>query len=253
MPINNFKPFSADAGANVTSQADYEALPALKSGFTAGKASSAQMNKAIRQGTFIASAIAQFVANKTGQDVLDNGDVNGFVAKLVAGLSEQSLTRANPFADIKFDGSQAVATALANLGLGDGSALPVGVPVPWPLAVPPTGWLKYNGAAFDKNRFPKLGTVYPGGVLPDLRGEFIRGWDDGRGADPARALLSYQSSQNAAHVHDATLMFVQANGTVRASVTISEGQGPYGDRMALSGGNESRPRNVAFNYIVRAA
>lgn len=64
--------------------------------------------------------------------------------------------------------------------------------------------------------------------------------------------MSFQSSQNAAHVYDATLMFDHVNGTVRASVTISEGLGPYGDRMASSGGNESRPRIIAFNYIVRA-
>ncbi|MCX1603424.1 tail fiber protein, partial [Escherichia coli] len=38
-----------------------------------------------------------------------------------------------------------------NVGLGEGSALPVGVPVPWPLPNPPQGWLKYNGAPFDKN------------------------------------------------------------------------------------------------------
>ncbi|WP_336769396.1 phage tail protein, partial [Pantoea endophytica] len=37
---------------------------------------------------------------------------------------------------------------LINLGLGDGSALPVGVPLPWPTATPPAGWLKCNGAAF---------------------------------------------------------------------------------------------------------
>ncbi|EPM9452183.1 helix-turn-helix domain-containing protein [Escherichia coli] len=49
MAINNFKPFALDPNANVTSQADWEALPALLSGFTAGKASSAQVNKAIRQ------------------------------------------------------------------------------------------------------------------------------------------------------------------------------------------------------------
>ena len=48
MAINNFKPFALDPNANVTSQADWEALPALLSGFTAGKASSAQVNKAIR-------------------------------------------------------------------------------------------------------------------------------------------------------------------------------------------------------------
>ncbi|WP_336226245.1 phage tail protein, partial [Citrobacter portucalensis] len=50
-----------------------------------------------------------------------------------------------------------VAKFLQNLGLGEGSALPVGVPVPWPLPNPPQGWLKYNGAPFDKNTYPKLG------------------------------------------------------------------------------------------------
>ncbi|PBU13174.1 phage tail protein, partial [Escherichia coli] len=43
-----------------------------------------------------------------------------------------------------------------NLGLGEGSALPVGVPVPWPSATPPTGWLKCNGAAFSSEKYPKL-------------------------------------------------------------------------------------------------
>ncbi|PSN06243.1 phage tail protein, partial [Siccibacter turicensis] len=47
-----------------------------------------------------------------------------------------------------------VSEVLKNLGLGEGSALPVGVPVLWPSATPPAGWLKYNGAAFDKTRYP---------------------------------------------------------------------------------------------------
>ncbi|WP_231389512.1 phage tail protein [Dickeya chrysanthemi] len=58
-----------------------------------------------------------------------------------------------------------------------------GIPLPWPQAAVPTGWLKCNGQAFDKNLYPRLAQVYPSGVLPDLRGEFIRGWDDGRGVD----------------------------------------------------------------------
>ncbi|HHS0916091.1 TPA: gp53-like domain-containing protein, partial [Salmonella enterica subsp. enterica] len=49
MAKNDFKPFATGKGANVTSQPDWEALPALLSGFTAGKASSAQVNKALRQ------------------------------------------------------------------------------------------------------------------------------------------------------------------------------------------------------------
>ncbi len=79
-----------------------------------------------------------------------------------------------------------------NVGLGEGSALPVGVPVPWPLETPPTGWLKCNGAAFSSEMYPKLAKAYPTNKLPDLRGEFIRGWDDGRGVDAGRVILSIQ-------------------------------------------------------------
>ncbi|WP_306229781.1 phage tail protein, partial [Escherichia coli] len=42
------------------------------------------------------------------------------------------------------------------LGLGEGSALPVGVPVPWPTATPPAGWLKCDGRAFTKEQYPVL-------------------------------------------------------------------------------------------------
>ncbi|MFU1589217.1 tail fiber protein, partial [Escherichia coli] len=52
--------------------------------------------------------------------------------------------------------------------------MPVGVPVPWPSATPPTGWLKCNGAAFSSEKYPNLAKVYPTNKLPDLRGEFIR-------------------------------------------------------------------------------
>ncbi|EKJ4654231.1 phage tail protein [Escherichia coli] len=82
MATNNFKPFATAAKANVTAQADWESLPALLSGFTAGKASSAQVNKAIRQASFIAAALAQYTANNSGLDVLDDGDLNGFISKM---------------------------------------------------------------------------------------------------------------------------------------------------------------------------
>ncbi|MGX4935630.1 tail fiber protein (plasmid) [Escherichia coli] len=78
-------------------------------------------------------------------------------------------------------GKTSIQSVLDYLGLGEGSALPVGVPVPWPSATPPTGWLKCNGAAFSSEKYPNLAKVYPTNKLPDLRGEFIRGWDDGRG------------------------------------------------------------------------
>ncbi|HHU9301688.1 TPA: phage tail protein, partial [Escherichia coli] len=94
-----------------------------------------------------------------------------------------------------------IQSVLNYLGLGEGSALPVGVPVPWPSATPPTGWLKCNGAAFSSEKYPNLAKAYPTNKLPDLRGEFIRGWDDGRGVDAGRALLSIQTGMLEKHRH----------------------------------------------------
>ncbi|WP_077870423.1 gp53-like domain-containing protein [Escherichia coli] len=106
MAINNFKPFALDPNANVTSQADWEALPALLSGFTAGKASSAQVNKAIRQASFIAAALAQYTANKSGLDVLDDGDLNRFISKMGTAFGKD------------FQALDATLTALARLATG---------------------------------------------------------------------------------------------------------------------------------------
>ncbi|HHL8159174.1 TPA: phage tail protein, partial [Escherichia coli] len=128
-------------------------------------------------------------------------DINDMTQVLKA-IQKLTLSRINPFADIKSDGAAAISTALANLGLGEGSALPVGVPVPWPSATPPTGWLKCNGAAFSAEEYPKLAKAYPKLKLPDLRGEFIRGWDDGRGVDSARLLLSSQAASILEHNHE---------------------------------------------------
>ncbi|EFJ5717090.1 hypothetical protein A3336_005229 [Escherichia coli] len=117
MAKNDFKAFATDRNANVMSQEEWEALPALLSGFTAGKASSAQVNKVIRQASFIAAALAQFVSDKTQRDVLDNGDLPGFVELLGSGFAVEYLSRKNPFGDIKSDGT--VQTALENLGMTD--------------------------------------------------------------------------------------------------------------------------------------
>jgi len=86
MPTNNFKPFGIGSGANVTDQAAYEALAALLTGFQSGKASSAQINKALRQGTVMSSVLAQFISDTLGVDVLDNGVTDTVLANLKAAL-----------------------------------------------------------------------------------------------------------------------------------------------------------------------
>jgi hypothetical protein len=86
MATNDFKPFATGAGANVMSQADYLTLSALLTGFQSGKASSAQVNKAIRQGTTIAALVGQFIAN-ANIDALDNGDLDALVTKFTNALT----------------------------------------------------------------------------------------------------------------------------------------------------------------------
>ena len=187
--------------------------------------------------------------------------------QLLTALRALLLSRKNPFGDIKSDGT--VKTALENLGLGEGSALPVGVPVPWPSATPPTGWLKCNGAAFSAVEYPKLAKAYPTNKLPDLRGEFIRGWDDGRGVDAGRQLLSSQGDaiRNIEGFADGGIgmsfdairgAFYDAgtrsaripNNTTTIDKTDDLG---FDASRVVPTANENRPRNIAFNYIVRAA
>ena len=90
MAQNNFKPFAIGNNANVTAQTDYEALAALSTGFQSGKASSAQINKALRQSTTITSVIAQYIANTSGADVLDNGDTAGMLANLLLAIQQST-------------------------------------------------------------------------------------------------------------------------------------------------------------------
>lgn len=153
--------------------------------------------------------------------------------------------------------------ALVNLGLGLGSAIPVGVPVPYPLATPPAGWMKCNGSSFNKTSLPALAAVYPSGVLPDMRGEFIRGWDDGRGVDAGRTLMSVQDHMLASHAHRLLLSagsvgsgnVLGIDGSLNGNFTYGINQPGGGQLRAIedTGGAETRPRNIAFNYIVRTA
>lgn len=69
-----------------------------------------------------------------------------------------------------------------------------GIPLPWTQAVPPDGWLNCNGAYFDKQRYPALAKAYPRGRIPDLRGQFIRGWYGDRVPGKDFAILCTQSS-----------------------------------------------------------
>lgn len=143
-------------------------------------------------------------------------------------------------------------------------SVPVGVPVPWPKITPPAGWFECNGAPIDKSKFPRLASAYPSGFLPDLRGEFIRGCDNGRGVDPNRVILSFQ--QDAIRNIWGTFMATDDNGGIAptgAFTTIERtGTGSGGSSVeckiqfdasrVVPVSHDNHPRNIAFTYIVKA-
>lgn len=87
MAINQILPFGTVSGANVLAPADYQALAARLGGFSAGTAKSKELNTVWRQASFVAAMIGQYIADKAGQDVLDNGDLAALQAKFVAALA----------------------------------------------------------------------------------------------------------------------------------------------------------------------
>ncbi|MFO5384779.1 tail fiber protein [Salmonella enterica subsp. enterica serovar Corvallis] len=140
--------------------------------------------------------------------------------------------------------------------------IPVGVPLPWPLAAPPSGWLLCNGQTFTATQYPALAVAYPALATPDLRGLFIRGLDNGRGYDPLRDLGTEQLDAFASHRHQPE----QSGAGNRFVADYSEDGTGSGAQIAMGannyamcrytnyvGGTETRPRNFALNYIVRAA
>lgn len=125
----------------------------------------------------------------------------------------------------------------------------------------PDGWLLCNGAELEIARYPRLfaaiGTTWgdPGAglfQLPDLRGEFIRGLDNGRGIDTGRVLGSAQAQAIQAHTHG-----ILQNGNDNMQPLGSTPNYRPGADTSLSGvtgstgGAETRPRNIAMNYIIR--
>ncbi|EAM4805175.1 phage tail protein [Salmonella enterica] len=283
--INNDPKFSTTINNALALKAPLSS-PALTGTPTAPTAAQSVNNTQIATTAFVKSAIAAMVGSAPAAlDTLNElaaalgNDPNFATTMLNALAGKQPLD--NTLTNLS---GKDVAGLLAYLGLGEGSALPVGVPVPWPSATPPTGWLKCNGAAFSAEEYPELAKAYPTNKLPDLRGEFIRGWDDGRGMDTGRAILSAQGDairniygefktvntenysiwESAGSFKGAVVPLNPSTNNsyfslIRSMVTERTDGAVYPKVIGLDASrivptaNENRPRNIAFNYIVRAA
>jgi len=142
------------------------------------------------------------------------------------------------------------------------AALPSGSVAMFANTSAPSGWLECDGSNVSRSTFSDLfnaiGTTFGAGDgsttfgLPDLRGEFVRGWDNGKGTDSGRSFGSFQTDEFESHSHDVT----NANRT-RVDPPFSglvKGFQPSGGSVGSTtsvGGDETRPRNIALMYIIK--
>lgn len=117
------------------------------------------------------------------------------------GSTPMPLERSKNLSDVESKAQARINLDIYSKGETDQKA-PEGMVAAFARETAPAGWLKANGAAVSRTAyaglFAAIGTAFGAGDgfntfnLPDLRGEFIRGWDDARGVDPDRALGSWQ-------------------------------------------------------------
>ncbi len=170
----------------------------------------------------------------------------------------------------------------ANVLVPTQPGISIGTVQTFAMTTPPAGWLECDGSAISRSTYAALfntiGTTFGTGDgtttfnIPDMRGYFARGWDHGRGIDPARVFGSTQASANLAHVH----AFVgdsmpphahgvaigsgdspdqlPAGGTAQIGTfsTTSVSAGTPTGTIGSTGGSEARPVNVALMYAIRA-
>ena len=189
-----------------------------------------------------------------------DADSSNYVALQAPATVAANLTLTLPAADgssgqaLTTDGSGAL--SFATIG-----GVPIGAVFHFAASTAPTGFLKANGAAVSRTTYAALfaitGTTYGVGDgsttfnVPDLRGEFIRGWADDRAVDTGRAFGSAQTDELKSHTHSIT----PSNMCGRAgSFTADAGSQPLSDENLVignTGGAETRPRNVALLACIK--
>ncbi len=149
---------------------------------------------------------------------------NKVFAGPASGADAAPLFRSLGLADLPADvaTTEELNQAVTTINQAITSAIPPGAVQHFAMATAPSGWLAANGSEISRTiyaaLFAAIGITFGAGNgsttfnLPDLRGEFVRGWDNGRGYDSGRSFGSYQADAFALHSHLLT-DFGHAHGT----------------------------------------
>jgi microcystin-dependent protein len=230
MATNDFIPFATGGSANVESQADYILDPQVPIGQQPGIAKSALNNKALRQGTYIASCIAQFLSNMTGDSVLDDGTQSEVLA---------TMAKIWP--------------------------APTGAVLPFAGSVAPTGFLLADGSAVSRttyaNLFAVVGVVYGPGDgsttfnLPNTQGVFVRGAGTQTIGSTSYTGTPGSSENDEVGAHTVAIGVVSniagsvqggANAIPQSNQSINNAES-----IAQLTGVETQPANICLNYIIK--
>lgn len=141
------------------------------------------------------------------------------------------------------------------------SGVPVGAVESFAMSSAPAGWLKCNGSAVSRTTYPALfaviGTTFGAGNgtttfnLPDLRGEFIRGFDDGKGTDTGRTFGTAQADELKSHRHIVKKINRQTGTSAQGFFAMDDNGTDGSENTELTGGTETRPRNIALLYCIK--
>ncbi len=163
---------------------------------------------------------------------------------------------------VKTDDGGSGTDAVNHNDLDELDTVPAGAVMYFAMDSAPDGWLKANGATISRTTFSALfaaiGTTFGTGdgsstfELPDLRGEFIRGWDDGRGVDSGRSFGSDQADEFKSHTHDVGCEQDSSDNTGYPMAGGADKADFIAKGAALAeGGDETRPRNVALLACIK--
>ena len=218
----------------------------------------------LKKGAIVADSVGDFNANQYLQ--IGSNNVNSYFYNKRSG---KYLSMRND-GELRYDGKRL-------LNVDDLSGMiPSGAVLYFAGQTAPSGWLKANGAAVSRSTyaalFAAIGTTYGTGDgrstfnLPDLRGEFVRGWDDGRGVDSGRTFGSQQGdairnikgtfSMLESRGTETTGAFNKQSATLTPSSFRSPGQGAnfvleFDAARSVPTATENRPRNIALLACIK--